>query len=197
MYGRGSLLTLGKMKKAIFIILTVALIAIGSYAAFFKEARDHYKLYKYAQNPNRKPYTISTKPKAFFDDFVNRSGWKTALTSTQQPYHTENKVFDELGWKKDISSLVRFYTTDTRDISLFRWMLIPASAKLPSMQEMFFMERRHREIIVDPELSMAVEIQTSDMANLYIQTDSGIDTYMLVSDSLYQKILNKRSLTKQ
>ena len=180
------------MKKIIFLILAFALIALVSYAPVFKEARDHYQLYKYAKNTNRKPYTISIKPKTFFDAFVNRSGWKTAPTSTRQPYNTDNKVFDELGWKKDISSLIRFYSTDTRDISLFKWMLVPDSAKLPCIQEMSFREKGPREIFVDEELSIAIDMPSPNMAYLYIQTGVGIDCYIIVSDSAYQKIMDTR-----
>jgi hypothetical protein len=180
------------MKKTIYIVLVSVVLLIAGHVKLFKSASEHYQLYRYAKNPDRTPYLISIKPSEYFIAFISRDGWRNAPTRTMQPYDTENLIFDELGWDRSIESLLRFYSTDTRDISLWKWMRYPDSAKLPCMQEMSFRTKGTREIAVDSERKVAIDVLSPNMANLYIQTDTGVASYLVVSDAAYHKYLENR-----
>ncbi len=175
--------------------LLIALLALAT-VGLSGPARKHYSLYRSVQREHRFPYAVEVKPAEYFSPFLARNGWHDAPTSSRQPTRTSDKILEELKWEKSVRSLVSFYTTDTGDIGLLRWMVFPRSSVLPSLQEMAFTKKTGGVICVDPQSTVALESLNASMVTLTIQKSDGLEEWLLVDDALYAKIAAKKATEK-
>jgi len=161
------------IRRVAFVSLFAAILSV-----VFIFAYKNYEMNLLAKNPNRIPYEIVVETPAYFSDYLDRNIWRIPKSDHQQPYNTENEIFDILRWDRSIHSLVRFYSTETRRSSFNAWYKDDLVI-LGVFQELHFSNREPRRVIISSDYLYALIPVSPNITYFYIKTSDGLESYLL------------------
>jgi hypothetical protein len=176
--------------RRFFIAVVIVLCLLGAWLG--PDAWHHYQLYLSVQSERPHAYRVETRGPDYFSALVERRGWHVAATSAPQPDRTWDKVLDTLEWPRSLQSVERFYSTDTTRIGVVRWMLVPSSSKLPSLQTMVFRKLSGGIVYRDSQGRYFAEESSRSMVSLMQEIDGGVAEWLLVDDETFKRMEDKK-----
>lgn len=136
------------LKVCVWVFLGVIVVfgAVGVHT--------YIKFNALASNPKRMPYEIRSETPARFAEYLDSGLWRPVLPDAGERSNPEQAMLDALGWDRNLRSVIRLYTTDTRRPSFYRWYKDDL-VTLGMLQELLFETGSERVIVVSDDFAKA------------------------------------------
>jgi hypothetical protein len=131
-----------------------------------------------ARNPDRTPYGTRSEPPAYFAEYLDQGMWVPVEAGAPEASHPEQDMLDALGWGRNLPSLVRVYSTDTRRPSFYRWYKEDL-VTLGMIQELLFQNQSERMMVVSDDFSHALIHLHANVVLFYTETEQGVSSRLL------------------